>query len=300
MGSALALTPHLGSRVRVYNNTIAGQGDCLLEIECDRGPCDGTEDVQLRNNALRGSVDWRQPWENACFAWDPGYPPFPSFLSTGKNDHNIVSDVKDNEGFCALDASNLCDTDPLFVNAALAAFDGHLQSGSPARDSGLAVGSFGMVPGDDLEKKLRPFGTGVDRGAYEYGAGGGTGSTRFYTLAPCRLFDTRNAAGPLGGPSLSAGQSRIFTVTATCSVPTTAKTISANITVVSPAAPGYFRLYPGDGSPPASSSINFRPGQVRANNGLFPLATDGTGRLGVQNGSAGTADAVLDVNGYFE
>ncbi len=34
--------------------------------------------------------------------------------------------------------------------------------------------------------------------------------TSFYTVAPCRVFDTRNAAGPYGGPALAAGVSRTF------------------------------------------------------------------------------------------
>ena len=35
----------------------------------------------------------------------------------------------------------------------------------------------------------------------------------FYTVTPCRLADTRNANGPLGGPALQAGAVRPFTLT---------------------------------------------------------------------------------------
>jgi hypothetical protein len=48
------------------------------------------------------------------------------------------------------------------------------------------------------------------------------------------------------------------------------------------------------------SSINFTAGVTRANNAAVPLATDGTGTIGVQNGSAGMVHLVLDVNGYFQ
>ena len=34
----------------------------------------------------------------------------------------------------------------------------------------------------------------------------------FYPLTPCRVADTRNASGPLGGPSLAATQTRAFPV----------------------------------------------------------------------------------------
>ena len=47
-------------------------------------------------------------------------------------------------------------------------------------------------------------------------------------------------------------------------------------------------------------SINFVPAQVRANSGVFRLATDGSGRLSVFNGSGGSTHILIDVNGYLE
>ena len=58
--------------------------------------------------------------------------------------------------------------DPLVVDDTLENFDGHLKTGSPAIDSGLAVGSLGgLIPDHDLEGVSRAQGRGVDRGAYE-------------------------------------------------------------------------------------------------------------------------------------
>jgi hypothetical protein len=122
----------------------------------------------------------------------------------------------------------------------------------------------------------------------------------FYTLLPCRLVDTRNANGPLGGPVLPASGQRTFTLTGACGVPATAKAISVNVAVTAPAASGFLKLYPGDGIAPLASSINFSAGQTRANNAIVLLATDGSGGLRVQNGSTGTVHFILDVNGYFE
>lgn len=51
---------------------------------------------------------------------------------------------------------------PLFVNPGGADF--HLQSGSPAIDTGSSLGA----PGDDFEGNLRPQGSGYDIGAYEF------------------------------------------------------------------------------------------------------------------------------------
>ena len=126
--------------------------------------------------------------------------------------------------------------------------------------------------------------------------------TDFYTLTPCRVVDTRNPAGLLGGPALGASTTRSFPVTSgVCGIPSTAVAVSVNVTAVQPAAKGYLTLYPGDAaSVPLVSTINFTPGQARANNAIVLLATDGTGTVGVKNGSAGTVHFVLDVNGYFQ
>ncbi len=126
-------------------------------------------------------------------------------------------------------------------------------------------------------------------------------ATSFYTLPPCRVLDTRNPAGPLGGPALQPGATRTFdAVGSTCGVPATAKALSVNLTVTGPVGPGQLTLYPGDEvSAPLASSINFRAGQTRANNAILLLALDSSG-FKVLNGSAGTVHFILDVNGYFQ
>ena len=123
---------------------------------------------------------------------------------------------------------------------------------------------------------------------------------KFYPVTPCRLVDTRNLAGALGGPALVASGRRNFTLTSTCSVPTTAKALSVNLTVTGATAPGFVSLFPGDGIPPATSNINFSTGQTRANNAVVLLATNGNGSIAVLNGAAGSVHFILDVNGYFQ
>jgi hypothetical protein len=57
----------------------------------------------------------------------------------------------------------------------------------------------------------------------------------FYPVPPCRAADTRNAAGPLGGPA--AVGVRLFPLPASpCGLPTTAQAYSTNLTLV-PSAP---------------------------------------------------------------
>jgi hypothetical protein len=124
----------------------------------------------------------------------------------------------------------------------------------------------------------------------------------FHTVTPCRMVDTRNADGPLGGPALQPDGARVFVLTGLCGVPTTAKTLSVNLTVTQPTALGYLSLLPGDDKlvMPGTSAINFAGGQTRANNATPRLAYDGSGSIKVINGGSGSVHFILDVNGYFE
>lgn len=131
-------------------------------------------------------------------------------------------------------------------------------------------------------------------------APGPTKPTKFTPIQPCRAVDTRDASGPLGGPSLIGGQARPFVLTGLCGVPITAKALAANVTVVNPGSPGYLRLYPGDAGAPLSSVINFSPGQVRANNAVLALPCVGDGVIIVSNNAASPTHVVIDLNGYFE
>jgi len=145
---------------------------------------------------------------------------------------------------------------------------------------------------------------GADRST-TMGIGGVTftisqGEAGYFTVAPCRIVDTRNPNGPLGGPALPPAATRTFDVVASpCGIPLTAQAISANVTITAPAMPGYLTLFPADVTKPLVSSINFQTGQTRANNVILPISNDGTGSIEVFNGSSGTVQFILDVNGYF-
>ncbi len=127
----------------------------------------------------------------------------------------------------------------------------------------------------------------------------GSGAVDFFTLPPCRILDTRNPAGPLGGPALNAQFDRTFLVAGTCGIPVTAKAISVNLAAAQSTAAGNLRLRPGGMPVPLVSSINYSAGQTRSNNAVLPL--NAAGRLAVFCGQAsGTVHFILDVNGYFE
>ena len=129
------------------------------------------------------------------------------------------------------------------------------------------------------------------------------GPYQFFTLPPCRVVDTRNPAGPLGGPSLAGGATRSFPVTGTCGIPTAAKAVVFNVAIVAPTGSGHLRIWPFNTTMPLVATINFNAGEPAiANGAIVPLTTDPTANMSVFLGTGpGTnADLVLDVTGYFQ
>lgn len=133
---------------------------------------------------------------------------------------------------------------------------------------------------------------------------------KFYTVTPCRVVDTRllNGGQPLQPPvywtpsSQSFPRVAIIQVGGVCGIPLGATAVSANITAINASAAGSISVFPGNQMDFSNaSSVSFGVGRVRANNGIFALATDGSGTVAVQNntGPSGTVDFILDVNGYF-
>ncbi|HMA28890.1 MAG TPA: hypothetical protein VKS23_03435, partial [Thermoanaerobaculia bacterium] len=99
--------------------------------------------------------------------------------------------------------------------------------------------------------------------------------TRFYPVTPCRVADTRNANGAYGGPALSFGASRTFTLVGTCGIPATARSVNMNIAVVAPGAAGSLAIFPGGAPTGSSTAISYRAGRTRANNFIARLGTNG-------------------------
>jgi hypothetical protein len=121
----------------------------------------------------------------------------------------------------------------------------------------------------------------------------------FYTLTPCRVVDTRNAAGAYGGPALAAGATRNFALTGRCGIPSTAKAVSLNVTITSPTAGGDLRVFPLGAPDLGARTIYFRPGQTRANNAVLELGTSGNISVTCEIPS-GTVQFILDADGYLQ
>lgn len=118
----------------------------------------------------------------------------------------------------------------------------------------------------------------------------------FYTVTPCRVLDTRNAVGPYGGPSLNPSAPRTFALRGQCGIPTTATSVSANLTAINPTGIGHLTVYPANVPTTLASTLNYKAGNTRANNAI--LTVDAIGQIEVV--TAFPVDLVLDVNGYFQ
>jgi len=162
-GNALALNLRAGDRVTVTNDTLTGEGDCLIEVICEDG-CDGSEVAQMRNNILLGQTEFGSSG-NACLIYTEGFPHDPLDV-----DYGMIADVKGDP--CPLGPHDVCDA-PGLVNPSLGTFDARLLPGSPAIDAGGPD----LCPSVDIDGAVRPVdgdGDGAalcDVGAYEFPGG---------------------------------------------------------------------------------------------------------------------------------
>jgi virginiamycin B lyase len=118
---------------------------------------------------------------------------------------------------------------------------------------------------------------------------------QFYPLPPCRVLDTRNPDGPLGGPSLAAAQSRSFPISGVCGVPAGSLAYSFNVTVAPEGDLGYLTVWPAGSGQPVVSTLNSPAGEVLANAAIVPAGSGGA----VNFFATDATNLVVDINGYF-
>ena len=117
----------------------------------------------------------------------------------------------------------------------------------------------------------------------------------FYTIAPCRLIDTRST----NPPGLFASFNRSFALTGKCGIPAGAKAISVNITVTGSTKGGDIKVLPVGAPDLGTKTIYFKASQTRANNAVLELGTGGA-LMTVCEIPSGTVQFILDVDGYFQ
>jgi hypothetical protein len=126
---------------------------------------------------------------------------------------------------------------------------------------------------------------------WSFTTGAASAALRFVPMTPCRVVDTRNTAGPIGG-----GSSRDFNVpNSACGVPSTAQAYSLNVAVVPATTLGYLTLWPTGQTRPLASTLNSLDGRIKSNAAIVPAGTAGA----VSVFASDTTQVILDINGYF-
>ncbi len=127
----------------------------------------------------------------------------------------------------------------------------------------------------------------------------GAETLQFYPITPCRLVDTRNPNGPLGGPNLSRGE-RDFPVTQSSCIPQNVdiKAYSLNFTAIpypSGQALGYLTVWAEGQAQPTASTLNNLTATNVANAAIVPAGTGG----GISVYVPQTTHLAIDIDGYF-
>src|SRR6266851_3539827 len=138
----------------------------------------------------------------------------------------------------------------------------------------------------------------VDLEGYFAPAVGGSTAGQFVPVVPARITDTRAASGQTNaGKTLAAGTTLNVVATGVGGVPATGVTaVVLNVTAVDQTANGFFTVLPTGTSLVTASNLNWTPGDTVPNRVIVPVGT--AGQVSIFNG-LGSADAVVDVNGYF-
>ena len=125
-------------------------------------------------------------------------------------------------------------------------------------------------------------------------------SLAFYPLPPCRIVDTRQQDGDLGGPYLQASQERDFPILESSCIPSnvTPAAYSFNVTAVPHPAHqrlGYLTVWPVGVPQPIVSTLNNPTGTIVANAAIVPAGTGGAVAVFPNDNT----DLLIDINGYF-
>lgn len=165
----------------------------------------------------------------------------------------------------------------------------------------------GLVPGGRYDVAVAPGGSPISVTPGTARAADAAGvleistrpGTSFHTLPPCRIVDTRGAAGTYGAPALQPAGVRDFPIAGACGVPADATAVAANVTAVTPAAPGSLSLFPAGVIAPQSSVVSLATGKTRASNAILSLQGTPAGTLRVFASTEAPVDLLVDVSGYF-
>lgn len=122
-------------------------------------------------------------------------------------------------------------------------------------------------------------------------------TTRYQSLAPSRILDTRRGLGAPQAP-LGAGQSFDVPVTGQGGVPASGvSAVVLNVTVTGASVTSSLTAWPTGETRPEAFNLNFRNGQTTAN--LVVVKIGAGGKVSVFN-AAGNTEVIADVAGWFD
>ncbi|MCU1393928.1 MAG: hypothetical protein JWM34_2356 [Ilumatobacteraceae bacterium] len=110
-----------------------------------------------------------------------------------------------------------------------------------------------------------------------------------------RVLDTRTTLRPDGGSGLVAPRTELRVPIGGTAVSDEARAVSVNVTTTDATQAGFVTAYPCSSTRPATSTVNFMPGEVRSNHIVVGLDTDGSICLWSNVAVA----MVVDVEGWF-
>jgi len=189
------------------------------------------------------------------------------------------------------------DDQPQPVVSTLNSYDGRTKAtaaivGAGATDAGVSI----YVPdATDVVLDVAGYWVGPTNPA--------TGKLQYFNIPGfnvCRLVNTENPTGPLGGPALSGGTARDFPVQTAgfCAIPSTAVAYSLNVTAV-PISGGpvnYVTVWPSTQAQPGTSTLNAPTGTTVENAAVIPTG-GGAGDISVY--ASDDTNILIDINGYF-
>lgn len=118
----------------------------------------------------------------------------------------------------------------------------------------------------------------------------------YYPVTPCRVVDTRNTAGIVGGPFIGGGASRSFPISSgNCGIPAGAQAFSLNVTAIPHTKLDYLTAWPTGQAQPNVSTLNSLTGAIAANAAIMPAGGSGATSIFMSD----DADAIVDIDGYF-
>lgn len=118
-------------------------------------------------------------------------------------------------------------------------------------------------------------------------------SLEYFTVTPCRLYDSRWGAGPMVG-----GFDRWVPVGGYCGIPPDATAVTLNVTSITPIGDGLMSVYPCCAW--SSNIVNsVQDGNNIAGSAILRLGQDGKLAAFLNSPFSTTAGLVVDISGYF-